>query len=143
MQGFIRKLSLLLVSTGLFVGCSSLQITNPSKQMVRPGLPTQTSVISYSFSVAPSEEIKIVSISLLRKATPTAITNFVLVDLADGKLLKPEAALSIGSYNVSFQTAAANVNINESETIELVYNASGKKKTTVIIPELKADLLMK
>lgn len=143
MVRLLRKIFLLLVSTGLFVGCNTLQIKDPSKQMVRPGLPTQTAQISYSFSITTSEEIQIISISLLRNGNRTAITNYALTDLADGKMLKPEAAFSNGNYYVSFKTGAENININDSDSIEIGYTASGKKKTAVIVPELKSPLLMK
>ena len=111
--------------------------------MVLPGLPTQTTKISYSFSIETSEEIKISSISLLRKGKSSAINNFSLINLSDGKILKPEAAFSTGNYNISFKTEAANIDIKQVETIEIKYTASGKNKKSVIIPELKADLLMK
>ena len=143
MNAFFQKISFLVFLSGLFVSCNAIKITNPSKQMVRPGLPTETAKISYSFSIAASEEIKINSISLLRKGNSTAITNYALINLVDGKILRPEAALIPGNYNVSFKIEAANININEAESIEITYAASGKKKTTVIIPELKSALLMK
>jgi len=143
MLAFIRNISLLLVSTGLFVSCSTLQIKDPSKQMVRPGLPTQTAQISYSFSMTTSEEIKINSISLLRNGNRTVITNFTLTNLADGKLLKPQAAFNKGNYYVSFNTGANGVNINDADSIEIGYVASGKQKSAVIVPELKSAVLMK
>ena len=143
MAAFFQKISFLVFLSGLFVSCNSLQIKDPSKQMVRPGLPTETLKISYSFSIATTKEIRINSISLLRKGNSKAITNYALINLADGKILKPEAAFSTGNYNVSFKIEAGNININESESIEIEYTASGKKKTIVIIPELKSALLMK
>ena len=143
MLAFIRNISLLLVSTGLFVSCNTLQIKDPSKQMVRPGLPTQTAQISYSFSITTSEEMKINSISLLRNGGQTAISNYVLMSLPDGKILKPEAAFSNGDYYVSFKTGAKDININDSDSIEIEYVAAGKKKSTVIVPLLKSDILSK
>jgi hypothetical protein len=143
MLAFIKNLSLLLITTGLFVSCNTLQIKDPSKQMVRPGLPTQTAQISYSFSMATSEEIKIRAISLLRNGSQTAINNFVLMSLPDGKLLKPEATFGSGDYYVSFKTGTKDININDSDSIEIRYVASGKTKSMVIVPLLKSEILSK
>jgi len=143
MLALIRNISLLLITTGLFVSCNTLQIKDPSKQMVRPGLPTQAAQISYSFSMTTSEEIKIHSISLLRNGSQTAISNYVLMSMPDGKLLKPEAAFGMGDYYISFKTGAKDININDSDSIEIGYVASGKTKSMVIVPLLKSEILSK
>ena len=143
MASFFLKISFLVFLSGLFVSCDSLQITNPSKQIFRPGVPTETAKINYSFSLATSKEIKINSISLLRKGNSVAITNYTLINLADGKILKPKAVLDKGSYHVSFKIEANTLNINEAESIEIAYTTSGSKKISIIIPELKSALLMK
>ena len=143
MVALFQKLSLLLLSTSIFVSCGAIQIKDPIKQHVRPGLPTGTSGMKYSMTINASEEIKIESVSLLRNNVPKEITNFTLVDLADGKLLKPEAPLKTGNYHISFNLGGPDFSKNESESIKISYSASGKMKTTVVIPKVKPDLLMK
>lgn len=134
---------MLFVLAGIFVSCNTLQINDPSKQMLRPGFPTGTTMISYSFSMTTSEEIKINSISLLRNGNQTSISNYTLFNLEDGKILKPEVAFSKGKYYISFKIEAGNLNIDEPDSIIVEYVISGKLKRKVIKPEVKSDLLMK
>ena len=141
MNSAFKKISFLLLSMGFLISCNAVKVVESSKQITHPGVPSGTSSISYSLQLNTSEEIKIESVSLLQLSLNTPITQFSITDLSDGKILKPEATLKKGSYWIGFSVGTTVM--NGSDSIQIEYTASGKLKTIMVVPELKADLHMK
>ncbi len=141
MTSTFKKISFLLLSMVFLISCNAVKVVDSSKQMTKAGAPSGTSAISYSVQLNTSEDVKIKSVSLQHLSLNTPMTQYSITDLSDGKMLEQDATLKKGAYSIGFKVETTVKNGGDS--IQIEYMASGKLKTIVVVPELKADLQMK
>jgi hypothetical protein len=139
-----KYLKFIVVSflTSLTVGCSSINISEVKSNVERPGLPSGSPVISYSWKLLAKKPIKIKSISLNKDNIETEITTFTIYDLKDGKIINSNT-LPIGNYFIKFKIPGNKLDPEEENIIHFEYSGNAGSKKINFKSTKTADLLMK
>ncbi|MEM0518251.1 MULTISPECIES: hypothetical protein [Aequorivita] len=138
---YLKIIALSLV-TGITIGCNIIQVSNVHSQIHRPGLPSGSPTINYSWKLSVEKPIEIKSVSLYKKSEVIKIPNYIIYDLKDGKIINGEK-LPSGDYFIKFEISGNQLDPKEENIIQLEYIKNSTKNTLRFKSTKIADLLMK
>jgi len=120
---------LFLICCVLFlVNCQMAKLGKVEKHIIKPGQPTGRIIIKYNAQLLANKSLTIQSVSLSNY--DNKISNFVIIDLNNGMLMKSGQLLSKGAYFIEFK-ADFNEKFRTSEDTITIRVKSGNKESAV------------
>ncbi|MCZ4318928.1 hypothetical protein O4H26_08000 [Aequorivita viscosa] len=136
------KILILSFFSSLCIGCSAVRVTDAQSQVVRPGLPSTSPTISYSWKLLVKKPIELKSITLNKLNIETDITSYSISDLSDGRIINSKL-LQAGNYFINFKIPGNKLDPDEENIIKFEYT-DNTGANTISFKSIKIpDLLMK